>query len=265
MLQSPGESRGEVVAIAAKKVMRSPRSGFISGQISIDTLLAFVFGIIFVSAILIFAVTIINPNPLQIFVFKAILGLAGGGVAAVIPGKFEFRHLPFIRASGGIAVFAAIFFAPASFVAPVAQFKTPVESAEPVLQQWFSYVDRGDFNGAWSLMDPASRQWYHLSKADFEEVFENAYLPLGKANTRLVVSRGNTVNPPNMPPGIYKFVTYLTKFTNSRECVQEAVALRATEDVIWKVFSHQVSYVQIPCLDVEDKKVGQTTELGNGG
>lgn len=228
--------------------MASQAKPIIKGQIKIDTLLAFAFGIIFVSAILFFAVTVVNPSPFQINTFKTVLALAAGGVAAVIPGQFEIKHLPIVRAGGGLGVFAAVFFAPASVVTPVTQLKAPDQSPDPVIASWFTAVDSGNYAAAWRQADTATAQWYNLSEANFIEIFKNVRSPLGALQWRRVVSRGDLSNPPNFPPGLYRSIAYMSKFANSAQCVQESIGLRATDDLQWKVFTHQISYVQIPCL-----------------
>lgn len=227
---------------------RSRKKGYIAGQVKVDTLLAFVFGVVFVVTILVFAVTIVNPTPFQIRTFQTVLALAAGGVAAVLPGQFELKHLPFIRAGGALAVTAAVYFAPPALVAPVTQLQEPSVSADPVVQKWLTAIDSGNYTEAWQQMDPASRQWFHLNFKQFQEVFGNARKPLGKTVSRTVVSRGDSSNPPNSPPGLYRTVSYLSKFENSPQCVQEFVAVRATENLTWRVFTHQVSFVQVPCL-----------------
>lgn len=55
-------------------------------KLPIDVLLAFVFGVVFVTALLTLAVLFSEPTPFQYTVFRIVLALAAAGVAAVIPG-----------------------------------------------------------------------------------------------------------------------------------------------------------------------------------
>ena len=69
----------------------------------VDKNLAYIFGFIFVTALLILAVAFPAPTPFQYTVFKTILALAVAGVAAVIPGVINFGG-PIVRAGGAIAI-----------------------------------------------------------------------------------------------------------------------------------------------------------------
>jgi len=76
-----------------------------------EKIAVFAFGVLFVAAMLVLAIALPEPKPFQYTVFRIILALAGGGVAAVIPG---FLHVSMdakglaIRAGGALAVFPLI-------------------------------------------------------------------------------------------------------------------------------------------------------------
>jgi hypothetical protein len=83
---------------------------------------AFVFGVGFIIAILVLAIRYPTPTPYQYRVFRIVLSLAAGGVAAMIPGLINVEFNPIagflIRAGGAVAVFVIVFFFnPASLVA----------------------------------------------------------------------------------------------------------------------------------------------------
>jgi len=83
----------------------------------IQLFLAFGFGVVFVAAILVIALAIPNPTDFQYNVFRIILALAAGGVAAVIPGILNVNLSRFITASGALAVFVVVYFySPAKLV-----------------------------------------------------------------------------------------------------------------------------------------------------
>ncbi len=71
---------------------------------------ATVFGVVFLSVILIIALVVKNPTPFQEWVFNVVLALAGAGVAATIPGFLNVEVSPVARAGGALAVFIVIFF-----------------------------------------------------------------------------------------------------------------------------------------------------------
>jgi hypothetical protein len=66
---------------------------------------AFVFGIVFVAAMLVLAVFIPNPTPFQYTVFRIVLALAAAGAAAMFPGFLTARVGNVVRAGGAMAVF----------------------------------------------------------------------------------------------------------------------------------------------------------------
>lgn len=79
-----------------------------------NVILAFIFGVIFVTALLLFVLFVPNPTPQQFEVIRIILALAAGGVAAIIPGFLNLQlgagaNLT-LRAGGALAVFAIVYF-----------------------------------------------------------------------------------------------------------------------------------------------------------
>jgi hypothetical protein len=79
-----------------------------------SVVLAFIFGVIFVTALLVFALFVPNPTIQQFEIVRIILALAAGGVAAMIPGflKLQLGAGPNVtlRAGGAVAVFAIVYF-----------------------------------------------------------------------------------------------------------------------------------------------------------
>ena len=70
-----------------------------------------VFGLIFISAVVLLAIRFPNPTAFQFLVFRVVMALAAGGVAAGIPGFFNLEtDVPglTIRAGGALAVFVLI-------------------------------------------------------------------------------------------------------------------------------------------------------------
>lgn len=80
-------------------------------------LYAFVFGVVFVVAMLVLAIFIPNPTAFQYTVFRIVLALAAGGVVAMFPGFITAQVANSVRAGGALAVFVVVyFFSPASLV-----------------------------------------------------------------------------------------------------------------------------------------------------
>jgi hypothetical protein len=89
----------------------------------LSAILAFIFGTVFLAALLVIAVVIPSPTPNQFETFRIAIALAAGGVAAVIPGLLGLRlgrgRRFAIRASGALAVFLIVYFySPAHWMTP---------------------------------------------------------------------------------------------------------------------------------------------------
>jgi len=86
-------------------------TGLSQGQSGI---LAFVFGVIFVTVLLVVSLAVPNPTPTQYETFRTIMALAAGGVAAMIPGilKIDLKAGSkfALQAGGALAVFVIVFF-----------------------------------------------------------------------------------------------------------------------------------------------------------
>ncbi len=76
----------------------------------IQTVLGFLFGVIFVSAILVIALFVPFPSDFQYQVFRIVLALAAGGVGAVIPGILNVNIPKLVTAGGALAVFVVVYF-----------------------------------------------------------------------------------------------------------------------------------------------------------
>lgn len=83
-----------------------------------DRTLAFMFGLVFIVALLALAIAFPNPTPFQYQVFRIVLAIAIAGIAATIPGFLEVTLSTWLKAGGALGVFAVVyFFNPASLVA----------------------------------------------------------------------------------------------------------------------------------------------------
>ncbi|MGA1861038.1 hypothetical protein VH569_34065 [Azospirillum sp. 11R-A] len=96
--------------------------------------LAFVFGVAFLTALLALVITFPNPTAQQFEVFRIIIALAAGGVGAVIPGLLDLRMSlgtkVALRAGGALAVFAVVYFySPARWIA-----EAPGHTSGPIIQ-----------------------------------------------------------------------------------------------------------------------------------
>ena len=97
--------------------------------------IAFVFGVVFVIVLLLLAIKFPNPTPFQYTVFRIVLALAAGGVAAMIPGFLTITVSKWLRAGGALAVFAVVYFySPAGLTGVTVKTEQDVEIEKPVVQ-----------------------------------------------------------------------------------------------------------------------------------
>jgi hypothetical protein len=85
----------------------------------LQTILSFVFGVVFVLVMLVISFLRPEPSTFQYGVFRTVLALAGAGAVGVFPGFIEVKFGNWLRAGGALAVFAILyFFNPAQLTAP---------------------------------------------------------------------------------------------------------------------------------------------------
>lgn len=82
--------------------------------LSPQMIVAFVFGLIFIIALLVLALRYPEPTDFQYTVFRIVLALSAGGIGAVIPGLINVdvsQGTSFtLRAAGALAVFVVVYF-----------------------------------------------------------------------------------------------------------------------------------------------------------
>lgn len=102
---------GEQVAIERTK-MRSNKLSHETARL--NTILAFVFGAVFIVTMLVLIVLIPNPTPVQYHFFVIVMSLAAGGVATVMTGMIDVRakfgKRLAIGATGALGVFVIVYF-----------------------------------------------------------------------------------------------------------------------------------------------------------
>ncbi len=101
---------------------------------SSERLLAFAFGVVFVIVLLILASAVPHPTPFQYTVFRIVLALAAGGVAAMIPGFITIDIPKVLRAGGALAVFVIVYFySPAALTGVTVKTEQELEIEKPLV------------------------------------------------------------------------------------------------------------------------------------
>lgn len=243
-----------------------PKRSFITGEIDVKALIAFVFGAIFIITILAFATLVKDPSSTAIWTYRVILALAAGGVAAILPGFIDVKYKSFVQAGGAIGVFVLVLMAfptpsagpekpaatekaaeaPAQAASPAASqaIVWPTEDPDFVARKYVELVDNGKYLEAYEQIDKSiGMPW-----ATFEATYKAGHAPLGVAEDRRQTGAKREIDPPGKAKGGYAIVTYQTKFAKEAKCREEVVALRAMPDNSWRVAKHESSPQLVDCI-----------------
>lgn len=201
---------------------------------NVDKMLAFGFGVVFVSVIL--AIALLQPNPTQFSytIFRIVMALAAAGVGAVLPGFLEVSFRNWLRAGGALALFVVVyFFAPAG-LSPITAPPPPPppENARVVAEEWLKKIDAGKVDEAYAEMGGFFRERNAL--ADVKTVVQGVRSNLDPVMSRTLDATSGAVNPPGAPPGHYQSVGFRSRFAKDQRPIYEAVQMLA-EDGKWKV------------------------------
>lgn len=231
----------------ARKQRPEAIESLISGKLEINILIAFVFGVIFLVTIIIFAVLFPNPSDFQVWVFVAALALAAGGIGAALPGSFDIQYKGFIRAGGALGLVALVYLNQPTIKSNTIKFQEPPVPAGPVADRFLAALDSADLQGSWDQLDSESRGSLVSDAEQWSQIYANYRKPLGSIVRRELTGSSSITSPQGFPVGLYRALVYRTQFSNSKDCRVEAVNLRATQKLEWRVFSYQISPNIIPC------------------
>lgn len=96
-----------------------------------ERITAFIFGVIFLIAILIIAIFISKPTEFQIFIFRIVVACAVGGIGAIIPGFISVNVSRYVRAGGAISLFVLVYLInPPALVTDYTPFSDSIRRAE---------------------------------------------------------------------------------------------------------------------------------------
>jgi hypothetical protein len=241
-----------------------PKRSFVTGEIDVKTLIAFVFGAIFIITILVFTAVVKDPSPTEVWTYRIILALAAAGVAAILPGFIDIKYKGFVQAGGAIGVFVLILLAfPAPDTAPKPgspssappnaeaqapqEVVWPTEDADFAARKYVDLVDNGKFVEAYESVDKSMG----VPWTTFEATYRTGFAPLGAVVDRRQTGAKREIDPAGRPKGGYAIVTYQTKFANEARCREEVVSLRAMPDKTWSVSKHESSPQQVDCIGLD--------------
>ena len=211
-------------------------------RISDEKKAVFVFGIVFLTAILVLVVKIPYPTPIQLFAFRLTLALSAAGIGALLPG---FLHvdvpLPLkgmIRAGGALALFACVwFFNPEDIGVRV---KPPEADAGVLMKELLQFTDHQEHQKAYALF--SSRDRARVSEGDYVSMLKQVRDPLGTVERRALIG-ADTPDELMGVPGPFVRHMYQVKFSNSPAIWAEFVTAIA-EKGVWRIGGFNV----VPCM-----------------
>ncbi|MFJ9990064.1 DUF4019 domain-containing protein [Pseudomonas putida] len=212
------------------------------GRISAEKKAVFIFGVVFLIAMLVLVVQIPYPSPTQWFAFRLTLALSAAGVGALLPGFLNIEApLPLkgvIRAGGALALFAAVwFFNPETLGVRV---KPPEKDASSLMKQLLEFSDRQQHENAYALF--ASRERARVAESDYVAMLEHMRDPLGSVERR-VLAGTDTPDEIMGIPGPFVRHMYQVKYSNSPIIWAELVTAIA-ENGVWRIGGFTIA----PCM-----------------
>lgn len=204
----------------------------------------FVFGIIFLTAILVLVVLIPTPSTAQFFTFRLTMALAAAGIGALLPGFLNLEMpLPVrgaIRAGGALALFASVWFVnPANLGIEV---KPPNEDAAIVINRLLTLTDTYDHAAAYALWSKRNRD---LVPTDaYVSMGKSVRDPLGAPVERVLVS-ASTPEEVGGVRGPFVVRAYQTRFSNTKDVYGE-VASTIPENGTWRIHTYNVFKCEPP-------------------
>ena len=170
-------------------VSRGPNANrrLVSGNIDINILLAFGFGVTFLSIMLGFAIFFPNPSSFQVQAFGTSLSLAAAGVGAILPGFFEFKYQNVVRAGGALALFAVVWFSQPAIASKVARLEVPSDSPDLVASKFLSALDHQELGKAFDQIDPAFIEISGATKQTWQQLYDATIRNFGNLQKRQLV------------------------------------------------------------------------------
>lgn len=215
------------------------------GKQDLEKYAVFLFGVIFLIAILTIIILIPKPTLPQFFAFRLTLALSAAGVGAFIPGfihiEQELPHRGLVRCGGAVALFAAVWFTNPAKFAIESISPPPTSDARAYIENFISVSDLGDQSLAYALF--SDREKSSVSLSSYAQLVGNVRTPLGQRISGPVL--WNTSNPEEISgrKGPFVFNAYQSTFAG-KPGVWVEVAGVVAEEGKWRMHTYNIQ----PCI-----------------
>ncbi len=224
------------------------------GKKDLERYAVFLFGVIFLTAILAILIQLPKPTLAQFFAFRLTLALAAAGVGAFIPGFIHFEqalpHRGLVRCGGALALFAAVWFTNPAKFAIEGISPPPTADAKAYIENFIAVSDTGDQSLAYSMF--SDREKSSVSLASYSQLVGNVRTPLGQRTAGPIL--WNTSNPEEIPgrKGPFVFNAYQSTFSGTPGVWVEIAGVVAEEGK-WKMHTYTMQSCVPPMCHALDK------------
>ena len=112
-----------------------------------------------------------------------------------------------------------------------------VAAAAPVAQAWLTLVDEGKIAESW---EQASKLFQAgVAKDKWGAVLKSARGPLGKLQSRKLISATYMTSVPGAPDGQYVVIQFETSFENKKQAVETVTPMKG-DDGAWRVSGYYI-------------------------
>jgi len=211
---------------------------------NIERYSVFIFGVTFLSVMIILSIWIPEPTKSQFFTFKLAMALSAAGIGALLPGLLEL-NIPliptsFIKASGAIGLFIIVWYTDPAKLAIDGIAPPPTAEAPIVGEEFISLLDSKNYQQAYRMFSAAQKQT--ISEKTFTQLSNNVRVPLGKRTKGPIISNVTPTEELMGKHGPFVGLQYQSKYDTQRSVWADFIILIA-EEGDWKIQSHTIA----PC------------------
>ena len=115
--------------------------------------------------------------------------------------------------------------------------QNPEDAAQRVAESWIRLVDSGKYAESW---DEAAQLFKEkVTKPQWESAVRSVRTPLGKVNSRKLLSANYTKTLPGAPDGEYVIIQYETNF-EKKKSASETITPMKDKDGQWRVSGYYI-------------------------
>lgn len=104
-------------------------------------------------------------------------------------------------------------------------------------KSWLAIIDKGDYAQSWQA--GAVTMQLKIPQNSWVAIMTAMRKPLGEVQERSLVQENEAKDPPNLPEGDYKVLTFSTDFKNAK-AAKELITMIQQSDGNWKVLTYHV-------------------------